>query len=227
MNQRCSLKAKKRDISTAGYLNQLRSSGFIPSIVYHNGGNIAVYFSYIDFRNVYTQAQQHVPIELQIEGEETKTVLIKGFDIHPVKKTVIHVDLQTLTHEVEFNVKIPIRIIGNSPGVRKGGVLEHKLHKLSVRTKLDHIIDFFDVDISKLDIRDGIYVKDLSVSKELQIKSNSSTLIVTVSPSRATRLEEASMMKENQGKTGQAKGSTKVPAKAPAKGPTKMPAKKK
>ena len=84
---------------------------------------------------------------------------------------------------------IPVRLLGNSPGVRNGGRLLFRKRKLVIRALPKNLPDFFNVDISNLKIGDLVAVDTLK-SDEFTILHPDTTVVVQVKTQRkATAIE--------------------------------------
>ena len=79
---------------------------------------------------------------------------------------------------------IPVRLQGNSPGVRNGGRLLFRNRKLTIKALPDNLPDFFDIDISNLKIGDNILVESL-LNDDFSILQPDSTVVVQVKTARA------------------------------------------
>ena len=100
---------------------RLRGESFVPCVVY--GGKEQIHFSapMILFRDVvYTPEARFV--ELNIEGEIKKAIL-QDIQFHPVSENIMHADFLGVKEDKPVVMEIPVRLIGNSPGVRNGGKL--------------------------------------------------------------------------------------------------------
>jgi large subunit ribosomal protein L25 len=57
---------------------------------------------------------------------------------------------------------IPVRVVGNSPGVRAGGKLVKKINRLRVRGFVKNLPDYIDVNIDTLEIGQSVKVKNVT-----------------------------------------------------------------
>jgi large subunit ribosomal protein L25 len=161
----------------------LRNAGKVPCVVY--GGDKPLHFSAdeLSFKNlVYTPNAHTVVIELE-DGNKVKAVM-QDIQFHPVTDRILHVDFYQLFDDKPVTMKIPVRLQGNSPGVRNGGRLLFRKRKLIIRALPDNLPDFFNVDISKLKIGDLISVEGLK-SDDFTILHPDSTVVVQVKTARA------------------------------------------
>ena len=87
-----------------------------------------------------------------------------------------------------IQLEIPVQLLGNSVGVKEGGVLQHLLHKLDVECLPKHIPEQIEVDISELAIGDSVYVSDISL-ENLSLLNPTDAIVVTVSHQKVVEEE--------------------------------------
>jgi large subunit ribosomal protein L25 len=81
-------------------------------------------------------------------------------------------------------MEVPIRVVGNSPGVRAGGKLVRKINRLRLRGLLAEMPDYVDVSIDTLEIGQSAKVRNLKL-ENLEILDAPENAIVTVKTTRA------------------------------------------
>ncbi len=138
----------------------LRNAGRIPCVLY--GGEEPVHFSAEELafsKLVYTPDAHTVVIALE-NGESYKAVM-QDIQFHPVTDKILHIDFYRLFDDKEIAMDIPVRLNGNSIGVRNGGVLRRNNRHLRVKALPANLPDFIDVDISKMKIGAKVYVTEL------------------------------------------------------------------
>jgi large subunit ribosomal protein L25 len=114
---------------------------------------------------------------------------MQDIQFHPVTDRIIHIDFYQLFKDKEVTMEIPVRLEGNSPGVRNGGRLLFRKRTLTIKALPDHLPDFFNVDISKLKIGDNINVESL-LNDDFTILHPESTVVVQVKTARAAIVVE-------------------------------------
>ena len=157
---------------------------------------------------VYTPNAHTVVIELE-NGEKIDAVM-QDIQFHPVDDSILHVDFYQLFSDKPVTMAIPVRLNGNSPGVRNGGRLLFRNRKLTIRALPGNLPDFFDIDISKLRIGDYIAVEAIK-SDSYSILHPDNTVIVQVKTSR-TAITTA----EEEAEEGAEEGAAAETAEAPA-----------
>ncbi|MEN3015753.1 MAG: 50S ribosomal protein L25 [bacterium] len=119
---------------------------------------------------------------IKIDGTTYKSV-IKEIQYDYLKDRVLHVDFMGLVENRAIEVEVPVEIVGESIGVKKGGILQILTNSLSIKVLPENIPEKIVVDISNLDIGDSIHVSDLSKQddfKNIKFVNRMDTTIVTV-----------------------------------------------
>ena len=190
----------------------LRNAGKVPCVLY--GGEKPMHFSADELafkKLVYTPNAFTAVIEL--EGGETFKAVLQDIQFHPVTDKILHIDFYQLFADKAVTMNIPVRLEGNSPGVRNGGRLLFRKRKLSIKALPDLLPDFITVDISNLKIGNTIPVETL-LSDDFTILHPDSTAVVQVKASR-NAVEDEEEEEGEEGAEGSAEGGD-TPAEAPA-----------
>ncbi|BAL80609.1 50S ribosomal protein L25/general stress protein Ctc [Caldisericum exile] len=210
--KRVSINAEKREVTTKGNNNKLRQDGKIPAVVY---GKIVDTFyvavNYKEFTKLEREVGRSAIFDLNIDGKVYPTI-IKEVQIDPIKRNVIHIDFEAVDLSKPVYTTIPITFVGEAVGVKKGGILEPSLHEIEVEGLLTDLPDKIEVNVSNLDIKDVIYVKDLNLGEKVKIYSDPDAVIVSVV---TPTIEEVAAPTPSE---GEAQPAT---VKAEAKGETK------
>jgi large subunit ribosomal protein L25 len=165
----------------------------------------------LSFKNlVYTPSAHTVVIELD-NGDKVSAVM-QDIQFHPVTDSILHVDFYQLFDDKPVTMKIPVRLEGNSPGVRNGGRLLFRKRKLVIRALPANLPDFFNVDISKLKIGDNISVESLK-SDDFTILHPDSTVVIQVKTARTAVVVEED---DEELEEGAEEGAEAPEAEAPA-----------
>lgn len=176
------IKGSERESVGKKATKALRNAGKVPCVVY--GGDKPLHFSAdeLAFRDlVYTPNAHTVAIEL--DGGASVKAVMQDIQFHPVTDNIIHIDFYQLFDDKMVTMDIPVRLQGNSPGVRNGGRLLFRKRKLAIKALPDKLPDFFDVDISKLKIGQHISVAGL-MNEDFSILHPDTTVVVQVKTAR-------------------------------------------
>jgi large subunit ribosomal protein L25 len=176
---------KRANLDSAS-LTELREAGNVPCVVYGPGipEQIHFYSPIILFRDLIYTPEVHL-VELNLEGRIVKAIL-KEAQFHPVSEMILHADFVAYSEEKVIKFEIPVKVVGSSPGIAKGGKLEMKTRALKVKGLAKDLPDFIEVNISSLDLGKSFKVEDLSV-EGFDIMTSPNVSIVTVGIPRALR----------------------------------------
>ena len=176
------IKGSERESVGKKATKALRNAGKVPCVIY--GGEKPLHFAAeeLSFKDlVYTPNAHTVVVDL--EGGKKYDAVMQDIQFHPVTDSILHVDFYQLFKDKEVTMDIPVRLLGNSPGVRNGGRLLFRKRKLAIKALPDNLPDFFDVDISKLKIGGNISVSTL-LKDEFTILHPENTVVVQVKAAR-------------------------------------------
>ena len=182
------LEANERKDTSKAARNRLRREGRVPGVFYSkHSDTISVDVLEKKIHPMVFSSKTHL-ISLKIEGQEELECIIKDIQFDPVTEEIVHFDLLGLTRGEMIQLEIPVQLLGNSVGVKEGGVLQHLLHKLNVECLPKHIPEQIEVDISELAIGDSTYVSDINI-ENLTMLNPSDAIIVTVSHQKVVEEE--------------------------------------
>jgi large subunit ribosomal protein L25 len=185
-----------------------RREGKIPCVIY--GGKEQIHFAIeeLNFDSLIFTPEVY-EINLEIDGKQYSAVL-QDVQYHPVTDKVLHADFLEVIDGKPVIVGIPVRLVGDSPGVIRGGKLIHKMHKLRVKGLINQIPDFIEVDISSMDIGGSVKVREIEL-ENMSILEPMNGVIVRVKAARNVEEEVTDEEEEEDGETDE-----EAPAPAPA-----------
>ncbi|WP_420378658.1 50S ribosomal protein L25/general stress protein Ctc [Gilvibacter sp.] len=189
----------------------LRNAGKVPCVVY--GGETPIHFSApeLAFKDlVYTPDVHTVVIALE-DGTNINAVL-QDIQFHPVTDRILHIDFYQIFDDKEITMNIPVRLVGNSRGVRNGGVLRFVNRKLRVKAIPANLPDYIEADITELRIGNKLYVTALT-DDAYTIMHPDNTVVVQV---RTSRNAVAETEDEDEDAEEGAEAAADAPAEAPA-----------
>jgi large subunit ribosomal protein L25 len=162
----------------------LRAEGKVPCVLYGGKENIQFSMYEPDFKMlVYTPNTYKV--KLDIDGK-TYYAFLKDIQFHPVNDTILHVDFLEISDNKPVEVSVPVRLVGNSIGVRQGGKLLVKAKKLRVRALPNQLPDAIELNIETLEIGKSMKVADVQAGG-LQLLDSPNNPIVTIKTTRAAQ----------------------------------------
>lgn len=181
---------------------KLRKEGRVPCVLY--GGKDQVQFSIPEkeFKPLVFTPHTFL-IELEISGKVYNCIL-QDIQFHPVSDKILHVDFLQTFEDKAVTISIPLNYTGVSKGILKGGRLFRKYRKLNVSALPGDLPDEILVDITNLNIGDGIKISNLE-RPNLTFLDPPLSIAVAVKSARALVDEDEEVEGEEEGEEGAAK----------------------
>ena len=185
----------------------LRNAGQVPCVIY--GGDTPLHFSAPELafsKLVYTSKAHTVVVTLD-SGEKLDAVL-QDIQFHPVTDRILHIDFYQLFNDKPIAMNIPVRLNGNSRGVKNGGVLRKNNRKLRVKALPTNLPDTIEIDITPLKIGGKVYVGDLD-QENYRFLHTDNTVVCQVKTARTAIAEDDD---EDELEEGEAEATEAAPA---------------
>jgi len=178
------LKVEKREIFRKKSANSsLRKSGFIPAVIYGEGKKgINIKLKNNEFVKAYNKSLGSVAFFSLEVGSKTYKTIIKEKQIHPSSRRVVHIDFLELTKGHTITMDIPIKLVGEPMGAKEGGIVEFLLHSVSITCLPSEILSVIEVNVSELNIGDGIKIGDIDFGSLTVNMDNAITVVHVVPP---------------------------------------------
>lgn len=165
----------------------IRKQGNVPCVIYGNGNNIHFYAHENSFKNLVYTPDAHI-VHLNL-GEKEYDLVMQEIQFHPVTDKITHIDFIEINDKKPITISLPIKITGESVGVKAGGKLRIKKRSLKVRGLASDIPEFLPIDITNLKIHHSVKVADLSFDK-IELVDPKITTILSVATSRVVQKSE-------------------------------------
>ena len=188
------LEAQNRPDMGRGASRAARRSGRVPGVIYGAGKDtvtVSVNRRELDREmgrgGFYTRLYS-----LKVEGT-SEQVLPREVQLHPVTDVPLHVDFLRLSGDATIRLQIPVHFENEeeSPGVKRGGVVNIVRHEIEVNCRADAIPEGFTGDLTGLDIGDAIRISDIDLPEGVEpVISDRDFTIATIAASSAA-IEEA------------------------------------
>jgi large subunit ribosomal protein L25 len=203
------LKAAPRTNFGSRTSRRLRREGLVPGVVY-SGGSEARPFQVAerDVRSVLGEGA--ALFDLEIEGGKAVPVVVKEQQLHPVRGSLQHIDLQEVRLDEAIQAEVAVELEGTevAPGVKGGGVLEHVTREVTVEALPTEIPDRLLADVSAMEINDTLQLSALSVPEGVTLIADEpdEVTIATLSPPRVEEEPEPAVEEEAElvGEEGEA-----------------------
>ena len=187
--------ATPRTTRGKGAARRLRNAGQIPAVAYGKGLAQAMPLSVMpkDIISVLkSERGQNTVLSMKVEGANDILAMIKSFTLHPVLRTLEHVDFVEVKLDKAVDVDIPLIALGKPIGLANGGLVRQVYRTVPVRCLPDRIPLKIEVDISHLDIHESLPTKELKLPEGVEVRLPPElTVIAIVAPDKDRAEEEA------------------------------------
>ncbi len=171
------LPVEHRDKLGSANARRYRRAGHIPVILYGAGqDNVPLVVTAEKFADIL--AAHTLLIRLKLGDDVEQLALIREVSWDVFSEHVQHIDLTRVRMEDEVQVTVPIHLHGVPEGVAQGGVLEPVITDLEVYTRVDSIPGELVVDVTPLDVHQGIHVDELTYPEHVRPARGGRDLIV-------------------------------------------------
>ncbi|HED0509877.1 TPA: 50S ribosomal protein L25/general stress protein Ctc [Campylobacter jejuni] len=117
-------------------------------------------------------------------GSQTLSVVVVDYQKDPVTAELKHVDLKVAQKGVISKYMVPVKITGTAIGLKNKGVLIQSKRRLKVKCAAENLPNFFELDVSKLDVGDALLVRDIVVSAGVTMIDADRVAVVGVEKAR-------------------------------------------
>lgn len=162
----------------------LRAQNLIPVVLNSNSKATNLSVSQEAVRKLIYTPEIFV-IELDVNGEKHNAVL-KDIQFHPVKDSILHIDLLEVSEDKPVVVEVPVKLEGHAEGVKAGGKLALSMKKLKVRAPFTAIPERIVVNVDNLGLGKTLQVCDLHYDG-LELVNAKNAVVCAVQLTRAAR----------------------------------------
>ena len=193
MSDEHKLEAQLRERGGKGAARELRRNNMVPAVIYGDKKDplsIALPAKELT-KQIHAGGFMTNIMEITADGTKHK-VLPKDYQMHPVKDTVMHVDLLRVSNRTIVTVDIPVHFLNEEdcPGLKEGGNLNVVRHTVEVDCRADAIPEHFEVDLAGLQIDDVVHASALKLPDGVKLTIDDRDFtIATIQPTRAEEEE--------------------------------------
>jgi large subunit ribosomal protein L25 len=235
------LKAYPRTQVRRGEVKKLRAVGRVPAVIYGRqvkSQNLEV--SAKEFTDlIHHSVSENLLVDLSIENDARakRLALVQEIQHYPLDGKVLHVDFHEVAENEKVTVQVPVETTGEAAGVKNsGGVLEHVLFKLKVRSLPKDLPEQIIIDVSHLELGKAVHIGEIKLPEGVEILGDKNIPVIAVALPRTEEEEAAAteaapaaagdveMIKEKK-EEGEEGAAPAKGEKAPAKGAEKGAAK--
>ena len=196
MSDALTLPAVARERAGKGASRALRREGRVPAVIY--GGKEEPTPIHVEAKELVRQLGtghfMNSIVQVEVGGKKVRTIP-KDVALHPVTDRPTHVDFLRLSKDSKIEVQIPVVFINEeeSPGLKKGGVLNVVRHDLDLICASDAIPDEIEIDVTGKEVGDSIHISEITLPEgsESAITDRDYTIATLVAPSALKKSEGA------------------------------------
>ncbi len=179
--------AEPRDRAGKGAARATRRAGRVPGVIY--GGKkdpVLISVRPVDLMKELEDGALFATVyELKV-GDEVERVLPRDVQFDPVTDRPQHVDFLRVTATTRVTVEVPCVFVNeeDSPGLKRGGVLNVVRHEIELLCAVDNIPHSVEIDLSGLDIGDGIHISHVNLPEGVEptIRDRDFTIATIAAP---------------------------------------------
>lgn len=188
------IKAENRQLSSKGYLKQMRLGGRVPGVLYGHGGTsipLSVDGSELG-KALHTSAGLNVLLNLEIGTDGQEIAMIKSLERDALKTGAFtHVDFVRVSLTDKIEVSVPVFISGDDRRQNDGGVVAQPIREITLLSSPGSIPEHFTVDVSHMSIGDSVTVGDVTLPEGCELVTDIQEMIVQIIPPRVAQEDAA------------------------------------
>lgn len=191
------LKAEARNEKTKAELNELRSNGKVPGVIY--GRNIGTASIAVEEKELLAllRSNPHAIVEMEVPEIGTQPVMIHEVQRDKLYRNLLHIDFHQINMDKPVKTTVRLEMTGDPIGVKQGGILQIQLHEIEVKCLPAHIPSEIKVDLSQLDLGNNLVVGDLHIAPTVEVRNDPNDVVATI----LTPQKEAEKVKDETGET--------------------------
>lgn len=191
---RIKIEARKREV-TGKAVRHLRAEGWVPAVLYGHGVEpMNLQLDGFELDRVLRETGGGRLVQVEINGE-TRTVLPRQIQRHPISRDLLHVDLQQVVMTEKITIRVRIQQAGEAPAVvHNRGILVQGLDEVEIRALPEDLIDHLEVDVSSLEEPDdAIRLGDLRIPSGVEVQHDLEDAVVRILPLKKVEELEAEL----------------------------------
>ena len=174
------LSGKIREKTGKVATKEVRRNGEIPAVLYGLKDNLSFSVCPDNLKDILTAKGQNALIDLNLEGNKKRKVILKEFQSHPLKERWVHVDFLEVDVTKTVKVSVNVHLIGKSAGEKMGGLVNQVLKSIHVECLPVDIPQSVDLDVTAVELGQVLHVSDLSLPDKVKILNQPNEVVVSV-----------------------------------------------
>ena len=161
----------------------IRSNGDVPCVLYGGKENVNFFVSNPALKPLVYSPNVYL-VKINVDGTSYDAIM-KELQFHPVTDAIVHIDFVQISDNKEITMNIPVKVVGSSIGVKKGGRLSLAKRALTVKALPKNLPDVLEVNVETVDVGQSVKVGNLTY-KDITILNNDREPVVSILSSRVT-----------------------------------------
>ena len=217
---RIKLEVKERSELGSRHSRRLRREGLIPGVLYGKGVARPILVGERALRSALTgPSGLHAILDVVLDGQKSvHPSVLAEYQQDPIRGKLSHVDLREVRLDQPIHATVAVQLVGESVGVKEGGVLSLVTRELNVEALPMSIPEHIDADVGPLQVGDVLRLEDLpQIEGVTYLDDPHETVIAIVAAPRVAELEELEAAEAEEGAEG-AEGEAGAESEAAAEG---------
>ena len=171
---------------------RIRLQNKVPAVVYHSGVEATpLSVDKISLNKALRTGQ--MIFEVNVE-DKNQFVLVKEIQYHPVTDEIMHIDFQKVKEDEKISLEVSIRSVGESQGVKLGGLLTKMLNSVTVKCRPAEIPEFLEIDVTEMEMNTNLFVKDITLPGDVEMITAEDIAVVSVQEPKQEAEESSDSM---------------------------------
>lgn len=197
MNKKATMIIEQREKANSRASKQLRKIGYVPASISRKGmDSISVKVKQEELLKNLSKYGRNYLFDLELDGHEKITAMVKGMDYSPLKRQLLSVDFQQISLTDDIKVNLDIKLTGKDSVEFKKLVVNQHMDQIPVKGLPQDIPDNIEIDITDLDADDKITVSDVKYPKGIKPDIEAGKIVLTINKPKVRSVDIEEETKE-------------------------------
>jgi len=174
------LAGKLRKVTGKSTTRDVRNDEAMPAVMYGLKDNLKLIVDPKELQKLLKENGRNALIELNIEGDSSRKVVLKEYQSHPLRSGWLHADFLEVDVTKKIKVKVPVVLVGTAPGEKLGGMINHIIRHLEIESTPRNIPEKIELPIGGVQLNQVIHVSDLVVQEDVTIINLPTDVVLTL-----------------------------------------------
>jgi large subunit ribosomal protein L25 len=174
------IQLSERTSATKSQMNQGRKQGRIPAVLYGiSKSTLSLEVNEKEIQDVLKKNPRAI-LQATTSDAGVLPVVIQNIQRDTITNKLLHIDFHHVNMSKSMDSNVTIHFLGESIGVKAGGILQVEKYDVEVRCMPDHLPSSMEVDISGLAIGDQLLVSDLVFRDGIEVLTDPKTVMIQI-----------------------------------------------